>query len=55
MVEGWALDTVFAGNNATVNGTGYGFTITTNKDPNRVTCTNKVFQAAKGYANVACR
>lgn len=55
VLEGWALDNVFTGNNATVNGTGYGFTITTNKDRNQVTCTNKVFKAAKGYANVACR
>jgi hypothetical protein len=55
VLEGWALDNVFTGNNATVDGTGYGFLITTNKDRNRVTCTNKVFRAAKGYANVACR
>lgn len=55
VVEGWALDNVFTGNTATVNGTGYGFTLTTNKDRNRVTCTNTVSKAAKGYANVACR
>jgi nitrous oxidase accessory protein NosD len=55
VLEGWALDNVFTGNNATVNGTGYGFQITTNKTRNQVTCTNKVFGAAAGYANVACR
>jgi hypothetical protein len=55
VLDGWALDNVFTGNNATVNGAGYGFLITTNKDRNQVTCTNKVFRAAKGYANAACR
>jgi Periplasmic copper-binding protein (NosD) len=55
VLEGWALDNVFTGNNSTVDGTGYGFLITTNKDRNQVTCTNKVFRAAKGYANAACR
>lgn len=55
MVEGWALDSVFTGNNATPNGTGYGFLVTTNRDRTQVTRTNKVFQAARGYANVACR
>ena len=55
VLDGWALDNVFTGNNATVEGTGYGFVITTNKDRNQVTCTNKVFRATEGYANVACR
>jgi hypothetical protein len=55
VLEGWALDNLFTGNNSTVDGTGYGFLITTNKDRNQVDCTNKVFRAAKGYANVTCR
>jgi hypothetical protein len=55
VLAGWALDNVFSGNKATVNGTGYGFLVTTNKDRNRVTCTNTVTKAAKGYSNVACR
>ncbi len=53
ILDGWGLDNVLSGNTATVNGPGYG--INSNKDRNRVTCTNKAYNAAKGLANVTCR
>jgi hypothetical protein len=55
ILDGWGLDNVFSGNTATVNGPGFGINLSTNKDRNRVTCTNKAYNAARGLANVTCR
>lgn len=53
-VAGWGSDNVFAGNVASVNGPGYGFTIASSAQGNVVKCDNQVTGAAAGYANVPC-
>ncbi|MHA6782840.1 hypothetical protein ACVGOW_17865 [Pseudonocardia saturnea] len=55
ILDGWGRDNVFSGNTATVNGPGYGVNLSTNTDRNRVTCTNRAYNAAKGLADVARR
>lgn len=51
---GWGTRNVFRGNTATVNGPGFGFSLTPERD-NVVACDNKVSQAGEGYSNVDCR
>lgn len=53
ILEGWGRGNVFSGNTATVNGPGYGFSLTPVQD-NVVECSNTVNAAREGYANVSC-
>ncbi|MEO3973557.1 right-handed parallel beta-helix repeat-containing protein [Streptomyces sp. CAU 1734] len=52
IVKGWGTGNTFKGNTAIVDGPGWGFRLTS--DGNKVTCDNKVTDAAKGLANVDC-
>lgn len=54
VVEGWGNDNVFRGNEAAVNGPGYGFALDEDATGNVVGCDNQVTGAAAGLANVAC-
>lgn len=54
ILDGWGKGNRFAGNTATVNGPGFGFSITPAQD-NVVECSNTVTQASEGYSNVSCR
>ena len=54
ILDGWGTDNVFDQNTADVRGPGYGFEFRPVAD-NRVTCTNIVEAAARGFANTACR
>ena len=51
---GWGTRNVFRGNTADVNGPGFGFSLTPERD-NVVACDNKVSAAGEGYSNVDCR
>ncbi|GEP49169.1 hypothetical protein MSA03_26770 [Microbacterium saccharophilum] len=51
---GYGSGNVFRGNTATVNGPGFGFSLTPVRD-NVVECSNTVSAAAEGFANVECR
>lgn len=51
---GWGTRNVFRGNTATVNGPGFGFSLTPERD-NVVACDNQVSAAGEGYSNVPCR
>ncbi|MHC2997916.1 hypothetical protein OB08_00910 [Microbacterium sp. HJ5] len=51
---GWGTGNVFRGNTADVNGPGFGFSLTPERD-NVVACDNKVSEAGEGYSNVDCR
>ncbi|WP_406440001.1 right-handed parallel beta-helix repeat-containing protein [Streptomyces sp. NBC_00631] len=53
ILDGWGTGNVFQDNTAQVDGPGYGFHFAPAED-NKVTCDNKVTDAAKGLANVAC-
>ncbi|MEU9347306.1 right-handed parallel beta-helix repeat-containing protein [Streptomyces sp. NPDC048278] len=53
ILDGWGTGNVFQGNTAQVDGPGYGFHFAPVEN-NKVTCDNKVTDAAKGLANVAC-
>jgi hypothetical protein len=52
IVKGWGTGNTFTGNVARVDGPGWAFHLTS--DGNKVTCDNKVADAAKGLANVDC-
>ncbi|MEW1773763.1 right-handed parallel beta-helix repeat-containing protein [Streptomyces sp. NPDC086777] len=53
ILDGWGTGNVFRANTAQVDGPGYGFHLAPVEN-NKVTCDNKVTDAAKGLANVAC-
>ncbi|MEU6200582.1 right-handed parallel beta-helix repeat-containing protein [Streptomyces sp. NPDC047061] len=53
ILDGWGTGNVFQANTAQVDGPGYGFHFAPVEN-NKVTCDNKVSDAAKGLANVAC-
>ena len=53
ILDGWGTDNVFRANTATVNGPGFGFSLTPARD-NVVECTNKASGAAEGTTNVEC-
>lgn len=50
---GWGTRNVFRGNVANVNGPGFGFSLTPERD-NRVACDNTVSAAGEGFSNVSC-
>jgi hypothetical protein len=54
ILDGWGINNVFEGNNAVVDGPGYGINVTKNKDRNKVSCSNKAEGAAKGLTNADC-
>lgn len=54
IVDGWGTRNIFRGNTATVNGPGFGFSLTPER-ANVVACDNEVSAAGEGYANVTCR
>lgn len=53
-VSGWGNNNVFSGNQAAVNGPGYGFNVDKASKGNVVYCDNSVQAAGRGFANVAC-
>ena len=53
ILDGWGTGNVFQDNTAQVDGPGYGFHLAPVEN-NKVGCDNKVSDAAKGLANVAC-
>lgn len=53
IVDGWGTRNVFRGNTATVNGPGFGFSLTPERD-NVVTCDNQTSAAGEGFSNVTC-
>lgn len=53
ILDGWGTRNVFRGNTATVNGPGFGFSLTPERD-NVVTCDNQASAAGEGFANVTC-
>ena len=53
ILDGWGTDNTFRGNSATVNGSGFGFSLTPVRD-NVVSCTNSVSAAGEGFSNVNC-
>ena len=53
ILDGWGTGNVFDANTADVRGAGYGFEFRPVAD-NRVTCTNTVVNAARGFANTSC-
>jgi hypothetical protein len=53
IVDGQGADNVFSANSATVNGPGYGFSLTP-VDGNVVKCSNKARNAGQGLSNVSC-
>ncbi|MGY5059355.1 right-handed parallel beta-helix repeat-containing protein [Streptomyces sp. 900105755] len=53
ILDGWGTGNVFQANTAQVDGPGYGFHFAPVEN-NKVTCDNKVTDAAKGLANIAC-
>ncbi|WP_234535195.1 right-handed parallel beta-helix repeat-containing protein [Streptomyces shenzhenensis] len=53
ILDGWGTGNVFQANTAQVDGPGYGFHFAPPEN-NKVTCDNKVADAAKGLANIAC-
>lgn len=54
IVDGWGTRNVFRGNVATVNGPGFGFSLTPVLE-NVVRCDNAASAAGEGFANVSCR
>jgi len=54
ILDGWGKGNRFEDNTATVNGPGYGFSLTPVQD-NVVECSNSVTSAKEGYSNVSCR
>lgn len=54
ILDGWGKGNRFKGNTATVNGSGFGFSLTPAQD-NVVECSNTVTGAKEGYSNVSCR
>jgi len=53
ILDGWGTDNTFKNNSATVNGGGFGFSLTPVRD-NVVECSNAVSAAGEGYSNVDC-
>nr|WP_255633345.1 right-handed parallel beta-helix repeat-containing protein [Demequina sp. TTPB684] len=53
ILDGWGIGNRFRSNTATVNGPGFGFSLTPVRD-NVVECSNVVSDAREGYANVSC-
>ena len=53
ILDGWGTDNVFRNNSAAVNGDGFGFSLTPERD-NVVECSNTVSAAGEGYSNVDC-
>ena len=53
ILEGWGTDNVFRGNTATVNGEGFGYSLTPELG-NVVECSNEAAGAAEGTSNVTC-
>ncbi len=53
VVDGWGRGNVFSRNVATVDGPGFGFSLTPVED-NRVACDNEVSGAAEGTSNTPC-
>ncbi len=51
---GWGEQNVFQGNEAVVNGPGYGFYVQYNNLGTVLGCDNTAFGAAKGLSNIAC-
>jgi hypothetical protein len=54
ILDGWGTRNVFRGNTATVDGPGFGFSLTPELD-NVVECDNTASGAAEGLTNVTCR
>jgi hypothetical protein len=54
VVDGWGRGNTFSGNDAVVNGAGFGFHFAPVEN-NRLTCDNKASGAAAGLANVTCQ
>lgn len=54
ILEGWGTGNRFSGNTAEVNGPGYGFALTPERE-NIVACDNVAEGAGSGLANVECR
>lgn len=53
ILDGWGTRNVFRGNTANVNGPGFGFSLTPERD-NVVTCDNQTSAAGEGFSNVTC-
>lgn len=53
ILDGWGTGNTFTGNSATVNGDGFGFSLTPVRD-NVVECSNAVSAAGEGFSNVDC-
>ncbi len=53
IIDGWGTGNTFTNNSATVNGDGFGFSLTPARD-NVVECSNAVSAAREGYSNVDC-
>ena len=53
ILDGWGTGNTFRNNSATVNGGGFGFSLTPVRD-NVVECSNAVSAAGEGYSNVDC-
>lgn len=53
ILDGWGTGNTFRGNTATVNGSGFGFSLTPVRD-NVVACTNSVSAAGEGFSNTDC-
>jgi len=53
ILDGWGTRNVFRDNVATVNGPGFGFSLTPERD-NVVACSNSASQAGEGFSNVTC-
>jgi hypothetical protein len=51
--DGWGRKNVFRSNKATVNGPGFGFSLTPVQN-NVVECSNSVSKAKEGFSNVSC-
>lgn len=53
ILDGWGTDNTFRDNSATVNGGGFGFSLTPVRD-NVVECSNVATAAGEGFSNVDC-
>jgi hypothetical protein len=53
ILDGWGTGNVFRGNTASVNGPGFGYSLTPERD-NVVECSNTATGAAEGVTNVTC-
>lgn len=53
ILDGWGTGNTFTNNSATVNGDGFGFSLTPVRD-NVVECSNAVEAAGEGFSNVDC-